>query len=984
MLKLAQNSVKSLLVAFPRFVPWLMLGGAILVFAGVLKDLQRPSCSMHFILLAILLLCLQRKAMAVARVIIVLMSLLPLVTLVTGQDLMSQGTAFCLVLLSAGTLLMTVARGYLIRLLTALGCICLVFAMGLVNLLVYALEVDQALGWHVLTTMGPVSAFHIVISSLSLAILALEDRMIPSHTRIVTTFLVLSSSLLLTLFGWQAAVYVEKMQLKHQVDLKVHAMQDLVRAELQSFSKSMMRMAKRWVVAGSTPEYLWRADALNYFDHMNGIAGIGHADASTVIRWVEPEGSNASAVGFQLNSDSTRDDAIRMARHLKEAVLTNAIQLKQGGLGFLLLVPLQHQGQELGLVYMIVRYNDFIRHILRMDGYALTIREGKATLFEHKQAADFDASFWRTTRVLPLSGTSWAFTLEPGPEVVRSMRSPMPLAILFFGLIFSVLTATLLHLYFKARDARDHAAQLMQWNHAIVNGSQLAIVSMDMRGQVKSFNPAAENLLGYSAEDVVGRTTPVIWHEAAELQLRARELTQELGREISPDFTVLTAKADLGEVYQQQWTYITKAGEHRTVDLAVHALRDEYNAIHGYVGIVEDISDKLRHEQELQEALTKAEVATVTKSRFLANMSHEIRTPINGIIGMARLMLDSRLDTDQRVYAEAIQTSADNLLDLVNDILDLSKVEAGRLEIETTTFQLPELLQSVEANLGFVARKKGIAFQKIVATDVPRFVQGDPTRIRQILLNLVSNAIKFTPAGQVVMKASLLSQNQDTAKIIFEVIDSGIGIPKDVQGKIFQPFVQADTSTTRRFGGTGLGLSISRHLVQLMKGQIGVESDVHQGARFWFILDLRLAQPVLRQVTEETQDVMEKIQILLVEDNVINQMVTRKSLQKFGFELTIVNNGQEALDALSKASYHLILMDCEMPVMDGFEATRRIRSSGTPYQNIPIIAMTANAMSGDREQCLKAGMNDYVPKPFVVQDVIAIIQKVIRTQRPAA
>jgi CheY-like chemotaxis protein len=159
---------------------------------------------------------------------------------------------------------------------------------------------------------------------------------------------------------------------------------------------------------------------------------------------------------------------------------------------------------------------------------------------------------------------------------------------------------------------------------------------------------------------------------------------------------------------------------------------------------------------------------------------------------------------------------------------------------------------------------------------------------------------------------------------------------------------------------------------------------VHQGARFWFILDLRLAQPVLRQVTEETQDVMEKIQILLVEDNVINQMVTRKSLQKFGFELTIVNNGQEALDALSKASYHLILMDCEMPVMDGFEATRRIRSSGTPYQNIPIIAMTANAMSGDREQCLKAGMNDYVPKPFVVQDVIAIIQKVIRTQRPAA
>jgi signal transduction histidine kinase/ActR/RegA family two-component response regulator len=984
MLKRALHVLKTSLVILPRLVPAVVTVASILVITGLIRDLQRVACAWHFLAVAVLLILVQRKAWTPARILALLGCCMPLYSLLSGRTILSDGTASGLLMVNIASLLMMDARGRLTRILLALGSISLLLAIGLVNALAYALDLNQAIGWHAFTAMGPLSSFIFALIGFRLIADTLQQLVVPQHLRLVSTFMVLSSSLLLTLFGWQAAVYVEKIQLKNQTAMKVQAMQELVQAELQSFSKSLQRMAHRWVVAGSTPEYLWRADALSYFNHMVGIVGVGYADSQTVIRWIEPKATNEAAEGFQLNSEPLRDYAIRMARLSQNAALTRAVNLKQGGLGFLLLVPLQNKGMELGLVYMAVRYEEFIRHHLRWEGYALSIREGDTVIFQDRQNQEFDGSLWRMTRRLELDGTTWEFTLEPGPELLNKAQSSMPLSILLVGLLFSALTSTLQYLYFRTREAHTQGARLMQWNHAIVNGSQLAIISMDRDGLIRSFNPAAQHLLGYTPDEVLGKASILQWHDGEELRLRAQALSFELGRPIPADFAVLVAKADLGGVDRQQWTYITKSKERRTVDLAVHALRDESNTIHGYVGIVEDISDKVRRDKELQEALNRAEVATVAKSRFLANMSHEIRTPINGIMGMVRLLLDTRLQTEQKVYAEAIASSADNLLVIVNDILDLSKVEAGRLELEITALHLPSLLRTVEANLEFVARKKGVAFQTIMSPDLPEYVEGDPTRIRQILLNLVSNAIKFTPAGQVVMKTSLVTRTAAGARIHFEVIDSGIGIPKEAQDKIFQPFVQADASTTRRFGGTGLGLSISQHLVLMMKGQIGVTSAVNQGSRFWFTLDLPLAAQTTAAAARTAEAVQDRLRILIVEDNAINQIVAKKSLQKYGYELTVVNNGQEALDALNRASFDLILMDCEMPLMDGYEATRRIRSSGAAYQDIPIIAMTANAMTGDREHCLKAGMNEYIAKPFVVQDVLNTIQKVIKSPRSAA
>jgi PAS domain S-box-containing protein len=834
------------------------------VVTGVIKDLQRVSCAFHFILIAVLLWSLQQRRWGITRLLQLGLIAVPLFTLVSNQNILSYGTAVCVLLLAAGTFLMTLMGRELLRLMSALGLICLVFALGLVNLLAYFLDVDQAVSWHVLATMSPLSSLLFVISGLSFMILAVQDRVLLPHMRTVTSFLVLLSSLLLTFFGWQAALFVEKSQARHQAELKAHALQDLVRAEIQNLSKSLSRMAHRWEVAGSTPEYLWREDALSYFHHMPGIAGIGFADEATVIRWIEPKAGNSAAIGFQLSSDPKRAEAIHMARQTRHAILTQAVNLKQGGFGFLLFVPLQKEGHELGLVYMAVRYHEWLGHIMSWEGYALTIREHGRTVFEDKAADAFDGSFWRSTAVLPLPGTAWEFVLEPTAMTIRQLQSPMPMAILLVGLVFSLLTATLQHLYFKAREARDQGERLMHWNHAIVNGSPLGIISTDVHGLVKSFNPAAEKLLGYRADEVIHQASPVLWHDPDEMRQRADELSQESARPIAPAFPVLVAKAERGGTDRQHWTCITKSGDRRIIDLGVHALRDESNAICGFVGIMEDISAKVRHEKELQEALTRAEVATVAKSRFLANMSHEIRTPINGIMGMVQLILDSRLDAEQRVYAEAIRTSADNLLILVNDILDLSKVEAGRVEIESTSFQLPELLQTIEANLSFVAKKKGIAFQNIRAGDLPQFVLGDPTRLRQILLNLVSNAIKFTPAGQVVMKTSVLKEDRGQARILFEVIDTGIGIPQDVQDKIFEPFVQADASTTRRFGGTGLGLPISRNLVQLMKGEMGFESVMNQGSRFWFTLDLPISKPVVKPAPGSTWVLPTQLRILFL------------------------------------------------------------------------------------------------------------------------
>jgi signal transduction histidine kinase/ActR/RegA family two-component response regulator len=396
--------------------------------------------------------------------------------------------------------------------------------------------------------------------------------------------------------------------------------------------------------------------------------------------------------------------------------------------------------------------------------------------------------------------------------------------------------------------------------------------------------------------------------------------------------------------------------------------------------LTEEIDYVKRMEVELKQARDKAEEMSKVKGEFLANMSHEIRTPMNGVIGTLQLLEDTELDEEQQEYASTAHKSANALLTILNDILDLSKIEAGKLDLEIIPFDLREIMHDLITLHALNSEQKGIEIKSQIDPRIPPVLIGDPTRIRQILMNLVSNALKFTIEGSVSINAEALSLEQHSVVIRIEVQDTGIGIDESVRDKLFNAFTQADGSTTRKYGGTGLGLAIVRQLVGMMQGELGIDGAPGEGSTFWFTLPLKISHEAPKTDHKSQPSQMQhKLhgRVLLVEDNPINQMVARKMLEKIGVETELAGNGQEALDLLHEHNFDAVLMDCQMPVLDGFNATRQLREREREQQCKPlaVIAMTANVMEGDRERCLKAGMNDYIGKPFTNEGLHATLQR---------
>ena len=389
------------------------------------------------------------------------------------------------------------------------------------------------------------------------------------------------------------------------------------------------------------------------------------------------------------------------------------------------------------------------------------------------------------------------------------------------------------------------------------------------------------------------------------------------------------------------------------------------------------ISAQEEVKQQLETAKEQAEAATVAKSAFLATMSHEIRTPINGVIGMTQLLLSGQLSPQQRNYAEVISSSASSLLTIINDILDFSKIEAQKLEVERADFDLRNLVDHLNKIYSLRCSEKSLVFHVRVDEAVPHWVRGDPTRLRQVLNNFLANALKFTERGEISLSLSVSPRKYGAQDIHFEVKDTGVGISPEIQSRLFQPFVQADASTTRKFGGTGLGLAICRQLVDLMRGQIGVISHPGQGSTFWMSLPLTPTSAPARVEAvlpiSPPQGEIKNRRLMLVEDNPTNQMVALGFLHKLGYRnVVLAHNGLEAVGRIRTENFDAILMDCQMPVMDGFEATRKIREMSI---TLPIIAMTANAVSGDRELCLDAGMDDYLSKPVDLEVLERVLNR---------
>ncbi|WP_025763892.1 PAS domain-containing hybrid sensor histidine kinase/response regulator [Dyadobacter tibetensis] len=479
-------------------------------------------------------------------------------------------------------------------------------------------------------------------------------------------------------------------------------------------------------------------------------------------------------------------------------------------------------------------------------------------------------------------------------------------------------------------------------------------------GKLLEINDRFIQQTGYTRSQVIGKSSSEIGLLSAKDVEKAR--------------TVLRHQ---GSISNYETPYYTQNGETKMGLLSTEIIIIE--DIKYAITTVFDVTERIAFEKKIQEV-------SRAKEQFLANMSHEIRTPMNAIIGFTNLMDHINMDEEGRRYLSYIKSSGENLLVLINDILDFSKIEAGMMVLEKIPFNMSDLIQSLHMMFAAKAQGKGLTLKMEVDPDIPEVLLGDPTRLTQILTNLISNAIKFTEAGMVMVSLKCIKENSDKTHIQFQVQDTGIGIAPEKQNEIYDRFVQASAETTRDFGGSGLGLTIVKRLVELQNGSLKLESALGQGSTFSIMIPYQIGQDInaAQAAKDSAKNLLPPFQdgakVLLVEDHKINQILAEDVLKKFGCEVTIAIHGAESLEFLQENSYDIVLMDIQMPIMDGYTAARLIRNKLN--LDVPIVAMTAHVMAGEKEKCISFGMNDYLSKPFKNEDLYAVLQKYIAQDRP--
>jgi len=736
------------------------------------------------------------------------------------------------------------------------------------------------------------------------------------------------------------------------------------------------------------------------------------------VYFVEPYRGNEAAVGFDLASNSERLTALNKARDTGRSIATERITLvqeKEEKSGFLIFSPLFKKGVPVdtveerrknltGFVLGVFHVGDIVESALTslqskyIDIYLYdkNASEDKSFLYYHSSRSRKNVSLpddvnkdnyvkgIRYAKPVEVGGRQWEIVCVTTQEFVAMHRTWYPWVVLAAILIITGILAMYFFVSIR-RTARietlieERTRQLKESEariHAILDTAPNGIITISEDGIIESFNPTAEKIFGYTVSEAIGQNVETLIPEL--LHSKQNEFVAQ-----RKDDSIFPVYVSMGEVQLEDRKIFT--------------------------AVVHDITKRKQDELALRQAQEAADLASKAKSEFLANMSHEIRTPMSGIIGMSDLLSDTELTPQQKEYIRTVKSSGESLLGIINDILDFSKVEAGQIVLENIPFDLQEVFKNTSDSVGILAANKGLELIWQIDLNVPTRLIGDSFRLRQILVNLINNAIKFTEKGEIAVKVQVLKKQRTGSKeyhiselekkyvLQFSVRDTGIGLSPEQQKNIFNPFSQADTSTSRKYGGTGLGLSIVKRLVELMGGQIWVESPApssdlpgaEAGSIFYFTTYFDMDKKIspkdpdlkLKTIEEMKKPVINKkpiksLHILLAEDNKINQKVASAMLTKRGHKVIIAENGKEALNIIAHESFDLILMDVQMPEMDGYEATRRIREQEkNTDRHIPIIAMTAHALKGDREKCIASGMDDYISKPIKMQELFKVVEE---------
>jgi two-component system sensor histidine kinase/response regulator len=853
-----------------------------------------------------------------------------------------------------------------------------------------------------------------------------------------------------------------------------------------------------------------------------GISGMALLDVTGASPRVIAAQGDAPAVGQPLNDAQAA--AVRSIS-LQEPFIPTTVMDRGGAkrIGIAQGPPVAPAGRALYVELSLDRFNEQVAKAVFGDDdklhnalYATPNADPGQLMFASTTEVPLEGAV--TERLVTAGSARWLLVSKATGPLADPLSRAVPWVLLIGGLASALLLGAFVETIIRRRNDAQHIAHLREQEVlTVLEAAKEAYVSANADGNITRWSHQAEALFGWTSDEAMGRN-------AIELLVPPEHRSQVMG--VFNTFVITGREPELES--RMEVELLARFG--RLVPVEITMWSTITDGKRTFSGIMHDISERRRINEELSAAHEKAVEASRLKSEFLANMSHEIRTPMNGVIGMTGLLLRTELDDEQREYAETVRNSSESLLTVINDILDFSKIEAGKLELEAVEFDIRKAVEEIADLLAESAQNKGLELIVAIDDDLPISVLGDAGRVRQILLNLAGNAVKFTEHGEVILRCRKVAGGHQAVNLRFEVEDTGIGIPKVHQERIFESFTQGDASLTRRHDGTGLGLAIASQLTKLMNGDIGVESAPGKGSLFWFTLELEVRsaagsvsmnpdglpgvhvliaddnaanRAILRQtlmawdmVPTEARDGYEALQmlrsaatikrpfqlalldfhmpgmnglelaqaiadnpdledtkmllltssvdhidrdslnrariahsmtkpvrhsllhtriaealvpppplsavdvregvaqsqiaqvddasrVLIVEDNPINQRVAALMLQKLGFAVDIANDGNEAIVAVERGAYSLVLMDCQMPRRDGYDATRAIRAAEGDGQRVPIVAMTASAMKGDREKALDAGMDDYLAKPVRVSDLIAILQRWVKPAQTA-